>query len=37
VPSAGRVYVLTMYAPVTRPLFIAILDTVRLTPASAKN
>lgn len=37
VSTGGRVYVLTMYAPASRPLFQAFLDTVRLEPASATN
>lgn len=37
VPTSGRVYILTLYAPVTRPEFRAFLDTIHLTPATAKN
>ena len=37
VSKGGRVYVLTMFSPFTRPLFESLLATVRLTPASAKN
>jgi hypothetical protein len=37
VSKGGRVYVLTMFTPYTRPLFESLLATVRLTPASAKN
>jgi hypothetical protein len=37
VSKGGRVYVMTMYTPYTRPLFESLLATVRLTPASAKN
>jgi hypothetical protein len=37
VSTGGRVYVLTMFMPFTRPLFESLLATVRLTPATAKD
>jgi hypothetical protein len=37
VSKGGRVYVLTMFTPFSRPLFESLLATVRLTPASAEN
>jgi hypothetical protein len=35
IPKGGRVYVLTMFQPFNRPLFEALLGTVRLTPETA--
>jgi hypothetical protein len=37
VSKGGRVYVLTMYTPYSRPLFESLLGTVRLNPAAARN
>ena len=36
IPKGGRVYVFTMFQPFTRPLFERLLETVRLTPETAK-
>ena len=35
IPKGGRVYVFTMFQPFNRPLFEALLATVRLTPETA--
>ncbi|HEV7809258.1 MAG TPA: hypothetical protein VGO64_01560, partial [Candidatus Limnocylindrales bacterium] len=37
VSKGGRVYVFTMFPPFSRPLFESLVDTIRLTPESARN
>lgn len=37
ISKGDRVYVFTMFLPFTRPLFDSLLDTVRLTPETAKD
>jgi hypothetical protein len=37
VPSGGRAYVFTLYAPASRPVFLTLLRGIDLTPATARN